>query len=99
MDESKTQKGLRLMREQGMSAYAAAKAAGITTPTLYAAVKREQMKAEQGICPTCHQVVRQGFVVTDRLSQAITTLDRALAKGERLTVDDVVAYLKQMRES
>lgn len=51
---SKTQEALRLMREQNMTAYQAAKAVGATATTIYAAWNKQ--KAEQaGVCPCCGQ--------------------------------------------
>ena len=44
LEMSKTQDALRLMREKEMTPYAAAKEAGITPTTLYAAIKREEAK-------------------------------------------------------
>lgn len=54
---SKTQDALRLMRENGMTPYAAAKAAGITPTTLYAAIKREEAKGVLASCPCCGSLV------------------------------------------
>lgn len=53
MEMSKTQDALRLMREKGLTPYAAAKEAGITPTTLYAAIKREGLKQEIEPCPCC----------------------------------------------
>lgn len=63
MDMSKTQDALRLMREKGLTPYAAAKEAGITPTTLYAAIKREESKTAKELCPCCGQVVREGFEI------------------------------------
>ena len=55
---SKTQDALKLMREKGLTPYAAAKEeAGITPTTLYAAIKREEAKGALAICPCCGSVV------------------------------------------
>jgi predicted transcriptional regulator len=57
MEMSKTQEALRLMREKGMTPYAAAKEAGITPTTLYAAIKREEAKGVITACPCCGTLV------------------------------------------
>jgi len=54
---SKTQEALRLLREKGLTPYAAAKEAGITPTTLYAAIKREEAKGNMASCPCCGSVV------------------------------------------
>lgn len=54
---SKTQDALKLMREKGLTPYAAAKEAGITPTTLYAAIKREEAKGALATCPCCGSVV------------------------------------------
>lgn len=61
---SKTQKALALVSE-GKTVREAAKEAGITEPTLYAALKRikEQDQAGKERCPCCGQVVREGFEI------------------------------------
>ena len=51
LEMSKTQDALRLMREKGMTPYAAAKEAGITPTTLYAAIKREEARGVLESCP------------------------------------------------
>lgn len=53
LDMSKTQDALRLMREKGLTPYAAAKEAGITPTTLYAAIRREEAKGVIERCPCC----------------------------------------------
>lgn len=60
---SKTQDALLLIREKGLTPYAAAKEVGITPTTLYAALKREEAKKATEICPCCGQVVREGFEI------------------------------------
>lgn len=60
---SKTQEALLLIREKGLTPYAAAKEVGITPTTLYTAIKREEAKKIQEICPCCGQFVREGFKV------------------------------------
>ena len=57
LEMSKTQYALRLMRENGMTPYAAAKEAGITPTTLYAAIKREEAKGVLAACPCCGSLV------------------------------------------
>lgn len=57
VDMSKTQDALRLMREMGLTPYAAAKEAGITPTTLYAAIKREESKGAIERCPCCGTLV------------------------------------------
>ncbi len=57
LEMSKTQDALRLMREKGMTPYAAAKEAGITPTTLYAAIKREEAKGVLASCPCCGSLV------------------------------------------
>lgn len=61
---SKTQKALALV-SQGRSVREAATEAGITEPTLYAAIKRikDQSAAGKERCPCCGQVVREGFEI------------------------------------
>lgn len=61
---SKTQAALALVA-QGMLAIEAAKSAGITPPTLYAALGRMKKQAQEGKerCPCCGQVVREGFSI------------------------------------
>ena len=54
---SKTQDALKLMREKGLTPYAAAKEAGITPTTLYVAIKREEAKGALATCPCCGSVV------------------------------------------
>lgn len=54
---SKTQDALRLIREKGMTPYAAAKEVGITPTTLYAAIKREESKKAMEACPCCGSLV------------------------------------------
>lgn len=54
---SKTQEALKLMREKGLTPYAAAKDAGITPTTLYAAIRREEAKGTMSACPCCGSVV------------------------------------------
>lgn len=56
-DMSKTQDALRLMRERGLTPYAAAKEIGITPTTLYAAIKREEAKGNMASCPCCGSLV------------------------------------------
>lgn len=57
LEMSKTQDALRLMREKGMTPYAAAKEAGITPTTLYAAIKREEARGVLESCPCCGSLV------------------------------------------
>lgn len=57
MNMSKTQNALKLMREKGLSAYAAAKEAGITPTAIYAAIKREEAKGTLAACPCCGSLV------------------------------------------
>ncbi|WP_412478961.1 helix-turn-helix domain-containing protein [Azonexus sp. IMCC34839] len=61
---SKTQQALSLVA-QGKTVREAAAKAGITEPTLYAALKRikEQSEAGKERCPCCGQVVREGFEI------------------------------------
>lgn len=54
---SKTQKALAMMKETGCTAYAAAKAAGISTPTLYQAIKAKAQGKPR--CECCGQVIRK----------------------------------------
>jgi hypothetical protein len=60
MKMSKTQAALALVRESGMTPYAAAKQVGISSPTIYGAIRRQKNKE---ICPCCGQIVRAGFAV------------------------------------
>ncbi|MBU1363953.1 MAG: helix-turn-helix domain-containing protein [Gammaproteobacteria bacterium] len=57
LEMSKTQDALRLMREKGLTPYAAAKEVGITPTTLYAAIKREEAKGVITNCPCCGTLV------------------------------------------
>lgn len=57
IDMSKTQEALRLIREKGLTPYAAAKEAGITPTTLYQAIKREEAKGTMAACPCCGSMV------------------------------------------
>jgi len=57
LDMSKTQDALRLIREKGLTPYAAAKEVGITPTTLYSAIKREEAKSEKQACPCCGTLV------------------------------------------
>ena len=57
---SKTDEALRLIAEEGLTPYAAAKQAGITPTTVYVALQRRKGKQ---LCPCCGQVVREGFEV------------------------------------
>lgn len=50
---SKTQDALQLIREKGLTPYAAAKEVGITPTTLYAAIRREEAKGAIASCPCC----------------------------------------------
>ncbi|MDD2743005.1 MAG: hypothetical protein PHV02_12070 [Rhodocyclaceae bacterium] len=54
---SKTQDALRLIKDKGLTPYAAAKEAGITPTTLYAAIRREEAKGAMASCPCCGTVV------------------------------------------
>lgn len=65
-DMSKTQDALRLMRDKGLSAYAAAREAGITPTTLYAAIRREEAKGAMATCPCCGSLVP-----TERINRAV----------------------------
>ncbi|GEM_PF-6645069 len=64
--ESKTQQALRLMREKGMTPYAAAKEAGIVPSAIYAAIKREEAKGTMEACPCCGSMVP-----TERINRAV----------------------------
>ncbi len=57
LEMSKTQDALRLIKEKGLTPYAAAKEAGITPTTLYAAIKREEAKGTVAACPCCGTLV------------------------------------------
>jgi hypothetical protein len=63
---SKTQEALRLMRDKGLTAYAAAKEAGITPTTLYLAIKREATKGTMQPCPCCGSMV-----AVDRINRSV----------------------------
>ena len=67
---SKTQDALRLVREEGLTPYAAAKAAGITPTTLYAAIKREEAKGSMVACPCCGTVVDATRIKVDLLKDS-----------------------------
>jgi transposase-like protein len=54
---SKTQDALRLIKDKGMTPYAAAREVGITPTTLYAAIRREEAKGAMAACPCCGTVV------------------------------------------
>jgi hypothetical protein len=66
MNMSKTQDALRLMREKGMTPYAAAKEAGITPTVVYTAIKREEAKGTMEACPCCGSMVP-----TERINSAV----------------------------
>jgi len=68
---SKTQDALRLMREKGLTPYAAAKEAGITPTTLYAAIRREEAKGAMVACPCCGSMVPAERVNQDVLAAGI----------------------------
>lgn len=57
MEMSKTQDALQLIRDNGLTPYAAAKEVGITPTTLYAAIKREASKMAMAACPCCGTMV------------------------------------------
>lgn len=57
MEMSKTQDALQLIRDKGLTPYAAAKEVGITPTTLYAAIKREESKKVMEPCPCCGTMV------------------------------------------
>lgn len=57
LEMSKTQEALRLLREKGLTPYAAAKEVGITPTTLYTAIKREEAKGAMAACPCCGSMV------------------------------------------
>jgi len=61
---SKTQTAINMVRD-GTPVAEAARKAGISTPTLYVALKRlrDQENAGKERCPCCGQVVREGFSV------------------------------------
>ncbi|MFZ3017127.1 MAG: hypothetical protein WA056_01570 [Gallionella sp.] len=63
---SKTQDALRMMREKGLTPYAAAKEAGITPTTLYAAIRREEAKGAMEACPCCGSLVQ-----ADKINRAV----------------------------
>lgn len=52
--DSKTQQALQLMRDEGISAYGAAKRVGLTTTTVHNAWRKSQ-----GICPCCGQKIEK----------------------------------------
>jgi len=58
LDMSKTQDALRLMKDKGLTPYAAAKEVGITPTTLYAAIRREEAKGAITACPCCGTLVQ-----------------------------------------
>lgn len=66
LEMSKTQDALRLMREKGLTPYAAAKEAGITPTTLYAAIKREEAKGSVAACPCCGSLV-----LTEKINRGV----------------------------
>lgn len=65
--KSKTMQAMDLIKEEGLSAYAAAKRLGINPSAVTRALQRREDKA---ICPCCGQVVREGYDV-----------DRSVLKG------------------
>lgn len=69
VDMSKTQDALRLMRDKGMTPYAAAKEVGITPTTLYAAIKREEAKGVMTACPCCGSIVGSEKINRDVLKE------------------------------
>jgi AraC-like DNA-binding protein len=70
---SRTQEALRLMREEGITAYAAAKRVGLTTTTVHSAWKKSQ-----GICPCC----RQPDDAIGQVQAMIDTLDACARDSE-----------------
>jgi hypothetical protein len=67
---SKTQEAIRLMREKGITPYAAAKEVGITPTTLYTGLKREEAKGTMKPCPCCGSVVPVDKINTAVLKKA-----------------------------
>ncbi|MGB4467390.1 MAG: helix-turn-helix domain-containing protein [Azovibrio sp.] len=59
MTKSKTQAALELI-DNGMTPYAAAQEMGIDPSTVYRAMGRRQ---DKDVCPSCGQVVREGFEI------------------------------------
>lgn len=68
---SKTQDALRLMREKGLTPYAAAKEAGITPTTLYAAIRREEAKGAMEPCPCCGSLVPSDRIKLETLKPSM----------------------------
>ena len=54
---SKTRDALEMYDKGGLSPYAVARAIGISTPTLYKAIKARKAKQERKHCPTCGQLL------------------------------------------
>ncbi len=56
---TKVEEAIRLVREEGMTAYAAAKALGIPLSSVYSAQQRAKLKELQGMvaCPCCGSMV------------------------------------------
>ena len=56
---SKVEEAMRLVREEGLTAYAAAKAVGVALSSVYSAQQRAKLKELQGMiaCPCCGSMV------------------------------------------
>lgn len=61
-NKSRTMMAMSLV-DDGVAVQKAANAMGISRAAVYAAMKRRQGKP---ICPTCHQIVRDGFSISKR---------------------------------
>ena len=58
---SRTQKAIRLVTKKGYSVNKASKLIGINHAAVFKALKRRENKE---VCPSCNQVVREGFTVS-----------------------------------
>lgn len=58
--KSKTMQAMGLVKDEGLSAYAAAKRLGISPSAVTRALQRREDKE---VCPCCGQVVRDGYAV------------------------------------
>lgn len=58
---SRTQKAIRLVKKKGYSVHKASKLVGVNHASVFRALKNRKDKE---ICPTCNQVVRDGFTLS-----------------------------------
>ena len=91
---SRTQQALRLVAH-GMSPAAAAKEVGISSTAVYRAMER---KAGKITCPSCGQVVREGFVLQTKPINLYAELESYIRAGgeKREGARQTLAYLQRV---